>query len=152
MKEIDKAILFFQQTLKEAFSMKVSKDEIQKKAGEALHSCLSRVPFLKIESIKRQTSKEPAGPDFLIKIASPGGEKHLLVETKANGQPRLGGGSGRRPTSIPLIRDPSPAPCILYGTGKSRPSAPAAARLWLLNGGPERVQHRGITRPGRGSS
>jgi hypothetical protein len=69
--------------------MKLSSFEIEKKAGEALTSCLSRVPFLKIEEIKRQPSKEPAKPDFLIKIALSEGEKQLVAEIKASGQPRL---------------------------------------------------------------
>ncbi len=69
--------------------MRISGDQLEKKAREALRSCLSRVPFLKIEAIKRETSKERVAPDFLIKIALPEGEKYLVVETKANGQPRL---------------------------------------------------------------
>jgi hypothetical protein len=69
--------------------MKLSSVEIEKKAREALNSCLSRVPFLKIRDIKRQPSKEPSRPDFLIRIAMPGSEKHLVVEIKPNGQPRL---------------------------------------------------------------
>jgi hypothetical protein len=69
--------------------MKVSSGEIEKKAREALNSCLSRVPFLKIEDTKRHPSKKPTMPDFLIKIALSEGEKYLVVEIKANGQPRL---------------------------------------------------------------
>ncbi len=69
--------------------MKISGGELEKKAREALSSCLSRVPFLKIEQIKSQTSKETIRPDFLVKLALPKGEKYLVVEIKANGQPRL---------------------------------------------------------------
>lgn len=69
--------------------MKVSSGALEKKAREALRSCLSRVPFIKIEKIKRETSRKAMKPDFLIKIALPEGEKDLVVEIKANGQPRL---------------------------------------------------------------
>jgi len=69
--------------------MKVSGDELEKKAKDALRSCLSRVPFLKKADIKRQASGEVMRPDFLVKLALPEGERYLVVEVKANGQPRL---------------------------------------------------------------
>jgi hypothetical protein len=69
--------------------MKVASGEIQKKGREALDSCLSRVPFLKIETIKRETSKDRVRPDLLIRVALPQGKKYLVVEMKTNGQPRL---------------------------------------------------------------
>jgi hypothetical protein len=85
--------MIFQQTLKGLILMKISSGQIEKKAREALSSCLSRVPFLKIKDIKSQPSSEPAMPDFLVKIAVPEGEKYLIVEIKANGQPRLARGA-----------------------------------------------------------
>ncbi len=69
--------------------MKISSDELEKKAREAIGLCLSRVPFLKIEEIKTRTSKEEVRPDFLVKLALSKGEKYLVVEIKVNGQPRL---------------------------------------------------------------
>jgi len=69
--------------------MKLSSDDLQKKAKDALRSCLSRIPFLKKADIKRQASREVMKPDFLVKLALPEGEKYLVVEIKANGQPRL---------------------------------------------------------------
>ena len=69
--------------------MNISSDELEKKARESLNSCLSRVPFLKIEDIKRPPSTEVSVPDFLVRIALPGGERYLVVEIKANGQPRM---------------------------------------------------------------
>jgi len=81
--------IIFQQTLKDVISMKISSGELKKKARESLNLCLSRVPFLKIEGIKRRPSTEALLPDFLLKIALPGGVWHLLVEIKANGQPRM---------------------------------------------------------------
>lgn len=69
--------------------MKLVGDELEKKAKDALRSCLSRVPFIKKADIKRQASREVMKPDFLVKLALPEGEKYLVVEIKANGQPRL---------------------------------------------------------------
>lgn len=69
--------------------MKFLSGELERKAREALRSCLSRVPFLKIEDLKRQTSKKAVKPDFLVKLAVPEGDKVLVVEIKANGQPRV---------------------------------------------------------------
>ena len=69
--------------------MKISGGELEKKAGEAIDSCLSRVRFLKIEEIKSQASKEAVRPDFLVKLTLPKGEKYLVVEIKTSGQPRL---------------------------------------------------------------
>ena len=69
--------------------MKISSDELEKRARESLTSCLSRVPFLKIQGIQRGLSTEMPVPDFLINIALPGGERYLVVEIKTNGQPRM---------------------------------------------------------------
>ena len=69
--------------------MKTSGPEFEEKAKKALRSCLSRVPFVKIQKIRRAVSKGAVRPDFLIKIALPEGQKSLVVEIKANGQPRL---------------------------------------------------------------
>ena len=69
--------------------MKVLADELEKRAKEALISCLSKVPFLKIIEIEEETSREAVRPDFMVKIAAPDGEKYLVAEIKNNGQPRL---------------------------------------------------------------
>jgi hypothetical protein len=69
--------------------MKLSEQNIEDKAKEALLSCLSRVPFLKIGKIKRAVSKEGARPDFLVKLDYPEGKRNLIIEVKANGQPLL---------------------------------------------------------------
>ncbi|MBU2499231.1 MAG: hypothetical protein KKE57_10040 [Proteobacteria bacterium] len=69
--------------------MKSLGGELERKAREALRSCLSRVPFLEIEDFQRQTSQKAVRPDFLVKLAVPEGDKVLVVEIKANGQPRV---------------------------------------------------------------
>jgi hypothetical protein len=75
--------------LKLAIIMKISNEDLEKKAREALSSCLSRVPFLKIEKIEREVSKDSVRPDFVVKLIYPEGVKNLILEIKANGQPRL---------------------------------------------------------------
>jgi len=69
--------------------MKLSGVELEKRAIEALNSCLTRVPFLKIEDIVREPSEKEVKPDLLVKIELPDSEKYLVVEIKSNGQPRL---------------------------------------------------------------
>jgi len=69
--------------------MKFSGSELEKKAEGALRSCLSKVPFLKIEDIQRETSGEAVKPDLLIKLSLPEGEQYIVVEVKSSGQPRL---------------------------------------------------------------
>ena len=69
--------------------MKLSGPELEKGAEWALRSCLSKVPFLKIEDIQRETSGEVVKPDLLFKLALPEGEEYLVVEVKSSGQPRL---------------------------------------------------------------
>jgi hypothetical protein len=66
--------------------MKLSGDELENNAKDALMSCLSRVSFLKKVDIKRQASGQVKKPDFLVKLGLPKGEKYLVVEVKANGQ------------------------------------------------------------------
>jgi len=67
--------------------MKDTGFELERKAREALRSCLSRVPFLRIKDFKRQTSKKAVKPDLLVSLAFPKGHKVLVGEIKANGQP-----------------------------------------------------------------
>ena len=69
--------------------MKLSDKNLQDKAEESLLSCLSLVPFLKIGKIKREVSKEGTRPDLMVKLDYPEGGKNLIIEVKANGQPRL---------------------------------------------------------------
>lgn len=61
---------------------------MKSKAEDALRSCLSRVPFLTIQAIDRETGNRALVPDFLVKVALPDGTQDLLVEVKTKGQPR----------------------------------------------------------------
>lgn len=69
--------------------MKFTGDELEKKAEKALRSCLAKVPFLRIEDIKKETYQGGMQPDFLVKLSLPDGNQILVVEAKSNGQPRL---------------------------------------------------------------
>jgi len=69
--------------------MKLRNQDLEDMAKERLGACLSKIPFLRIEEIKKEPESGDAKPDFLVKLASPEGERYLLAEVKANGQPRL---------------------------------------------------------------
>ena len=69
--------------------MKISSQKLENMAVEAMRASLSKVPFLRIEAIKREPDSEADKPDFLVKIAMPEGELYLVVEVKTNGQPRF---------------------------------------------------------------
>jgi hypothetical protein len=75
--------------LKEVHKMKISNKTLGKKAEEALKTCLSKVPFLKIQDIQKQPERGDKRPDFLVRLALRNAEKNLIVEVKTNGQPRL---------------------------------------------------------------
>jgi hypothetical protein len=68
--------------------MKISDQNIEERAKEALLSCLSRVPFLKIGKFIKEPSMEWARPDFLVKLDYPKGNRTLIAEAKPSGQPR----------------------------------------------------------------
>jgi len=69
--------------------MKLSIDLLEKRAIEALNVCLNRVPFLKIEGIRRDAFSEGVPQILRVEIAHPGSVKYLMIEVMGNGQPRL---------------------------------------------------------------
>jgi len=69
--------------------MKLSSRIIEQKGEQALCTCLEKIPFLKIEEIKRDGAREDLKLDFIIKVALPKGEWNLVAEVKNNGQPRF---------------------------------------------------------------
>jgi len=69
--------------------MKTRNQDLENMAEEKLGACLSKIPFLRIEEIKKEPENGDAKPYFLVKLALPEGERYLLVEVKTNGQPRL---------------------------------------------------------------
>ena len=69
--------------------MKISGRELFRRVEEALSSCLSKVPFLKIQNIEQESAQEAARPDFLITLEVPAGIQTFVVEVKNTGQPRV---------------------------------------------------------------
>jgi len=60
------------------------------RAGQALRTCLEKVPFLSIESIQMEAVPGGLRPDLLARLTLPGGIKQdLIVEVKNTGQPRI---------------------------------------------------------------
>jgi hypothetical protein len=79
----------FQQMLKCSNTMKLTNQQLNDEAEKALRSFLGKIPFLRIEEIRKQSQLTEQGPDFLVKLSLPSGEKTLVGEAKNNGQPRL---------------------------------------------------------------
>ena len=69
--------------------MKIVGKELEKRAEEALKTCLSKIPFLRIEKIKKEADQNGRRPDLLITLRLPDGKMDLIVELKRSGQPRL---------------------------------------------------------------
>jgi len=75
--------------LKKVLAMKTSSEALTKMAEQALEACLLKVPFLRIKEMRREPGGGQIGPDLLLKLVLPDGEVDLLIEVKANGQPRF---------------------------------------------------------------
>ncbi|MBU0595492.1 hypothetical protein KJ567_02250 [Candidatus Bipolaricaulota bacterium] len=63
--------------------------EILEEGEAAIRSCLDRVPFLKVRNISIEPLIQGRRPDYVVLIETPGGQTNLVVEAKANGQPRI---------------------------------------------------------------
>lgn len=64
--------------------------DVYDRAEEALRSCLGEVPFLTIESLRPAPAGEEGGqPDYIAELENAGERSRLVVEAKANGQPRF---------------------------------------------------------------
>ena len=68
--------------------MKKSDETLEKSAENALRACLSKVPFLRINNIRKEPGIRDNKLDLLVKLSVQGIEKELLIEIKSNGQPR----------------------------------------------------------------
>ncbi|OPY93046.1 MAG: hypothetical protein A4E73_00507 [Syntrophaceae bacterium PtaU1.Bin231] len=89
--------------------MNVSENEIRPKALEALKSCLRRVPFLKLESIKQEPRVSETQLDFLAKVSIAQKKQIIAVEVKGNGQPRIA-----RAAANQIIRYREKNPAMYY--------------------------------------
>ena len=70
--------------------MKKYEKNIEKSAKNALLSCLSKIPFLKVIEVQETSSKKSDHQfDVTAKIKLPEGVMNLIAEVKGSGQPRL---------------------------------------------------------------
>lgn len=63
--------------------------ETEERAEKALRRCIDKVPFLTIESLRREAIAGGFRADIIATIALPDQKKTLVVEVKNNGQPRV---------------------------------------------------------------
>lgn len=69
--------------------MKVTERYLHQNTFEALKRCLEEVPFVEGPVLLSQPDRGDTSPDLLLKVIVPDGEKHLIVERKTVGQPRI---------------------------------------------------------------
>jgi len=69
--------------------MKTSMNEIEIKALEALKTCLRRIPFLTVESVKQESRMDDTQFDILARVRIAQEQQNIVVEVKGNGQPRI---------------------------------------------------------------
>jgi hypothetical protein len=68
--------------LKGVFIVKLSYEELEKKAETALRTCLAKVPFVKIKNIKKDTGRDGKKPDLLVKLKLSSRERYIMVRLK----------------------------------------------------------------------
>jgi hypothetical protein len=81
--------MHFQQMLKGYLAMKVNKKNILEEVEDSLRACLQRVPFLEIESLKREIKAGDACIDIVATVRVAKQRQRLALEVKNNGQPRV---------------------------------------------------------------
>ena len=89
--------------------MKVSEKSIEAEVENALRACLQRVPFLEIESMKRELTAGDIRIDIVATVRIAEQRQRLALEVKNNGQPRIARAAAYRLARLPE-RDPG-----LYG-------------------------------------
>lgn len=68
----------------------MKEEDVHRRTEEALRSCLDEVPFLSIETTRPEAiGEEESRPDFIVELGSANERSRLVVEAKANGQPRF---------------------------------------------------------------
>jgi len=70
-------------------TVKFSEPRFVERAEKALRECLERVPSVSIKRAQREPRLGSSSPDIALKLKTPDGEKMVLVEVKASGQPRV---------------------------------------------------------------
>ena len=69
--------------------MKFSREELERKAAEALRSCLEGVPSVRIESVEKDRDFNGNRADLVTTVTTPAGTRYLVAEVKTVGQPRV---------------------------------------------------------------
>ncbi len=64
--------------------------DIQERAADAIRACLGEVPFIKVKRVRENQQQGSVEADFLLDLKiKDGPSRQIVVEAKANGQPRL---------------------------------------------------------------
>ncbi len=64
--------------------------DIQKKAAEAIRACLGEAPFIQVQRVRENQRQGNVVADLLVDLqTSEDQARQLVVEVRANGQPRL---------------------------------------------------------------
>lgn len=86
--------MLFQQTLKRVKKMKKYQNRIEESAKETLISCLSSVPFLRIDQISKKSDPDTFQEfDLVTKVELADGVMTLIAAVKSSGQPRFARGA-----------------------------------------------------------
>ncbi len=68
--------------------MKFSLEELERKAAEAMRSCLEGVPSVKVQGIDKYCDMGGYRADLVTTVSTPAGTRYFVAEVKSVGQPR----------------------------------------------------------------
>lgn len=74
--------------LKMVISMKLSREQLEQKAAEAIRACLDDVPSVKIKDVQIKGDFQGRTADLVTTVNTPAGLRYLVAEVKGTGQPR----------------------------------------------------------------
>lgn len=111
--------------LKGCLAMKVNEINILDKVEDSLRACLQRIPFLEIESLKRELKVGDACIDIVATVRVAKQRQRLALEVKNNGQPRLARTAANQLARF-LERDPA-----VYGVFAAPYISPQAAEICI---------------------
>ncbi len=69
--------------------MKFSQEELERKAEEAMRSCLEGIPSVKIVGVEKDRDFNGNRADFVTTVNTPAGTRYLVADVKTVGQPRV---------------------------------------------------------------
>lgn len=68
--------------------MKFSVEELERKAAEAMRSCIEGVPFVSVQSTESECNFGGYRADLVTTVSTPAGTRYFVAEVKSVGQPR----------------------------------------------------------------